>query len=168
MIRVRIGDERSLHLVTAMTVPTTTGSQGFDWFRRFAQRFARSVGSPWAFAAALAVVLAWAVAGPIFGFSNAWQLIINTGTTIMTFLMVFVIQNTQNRDSQVTQLKLDELIRAIRPARNELVNMEGLSDEDLLALQRQFEDLRRRAEAHRLSRRRATDRRADDAPQAME
>jgi low affinity Fe/Cu permease len=86
----------------------------------------------------------------------------------MTFLMVFVIQNTQNRDSQVTQLKLDELIRAIRPARNELVNMEGLSDDDLLALQRQFEDLRRRAEAHRLARRRATDKRADDAQRATE
>ncbi len=137
-----------------MTVPSTAGSRGFDWFRRFAQRFARSVGSPWAFAAALAVVLAWAIAGPIFGFSNAWQLIINTGTTIMTFLMVFVIQNTQNRDSQVTQLKLDELIRAVRQARNELVNMEGLSDDELLALQRQFEELRVRAEAHRTSRRR--------------
>jgi low affinity Fe/Cu permease len=149
-----------------MTVPSTTGPKGFDWFRRFAQRFARSVGSPWAFAAALAVVLAWAVAGPIFGFSNAWQLIINTGTTIMTFLMVFIIQNTQNRDSQVTQLKLDELIRAVRPARNELVNMERLSDDELLDLQRQFEDLRKRAEAHRAAGRRLGDqahRRIDDA-----
>jgi low affinity Fe/Cu permease len=149
-----------------MTVPSTPGSRGFDWFRRFAQRFARSVGSPWAFAAALAVVLAWAVAGPIFGFSNAWQLIINTGTTIMTFLMVFIIQNTQNRDSQVMQLKLDELIRAIRSARNELVNMERLSDNELLDLQRQFEDLRERAEAHRAARRRLGDqahRRIDDA-----
>jgi len=155
-------------LGTGMTVPSTPGPRSFDWFRRFAQRFARSVGSPWAFAAAIAVVVAWAVTGPIFGFSNAWQLIINTGTTIMTFLMVFVIQNTQNRDSQVTQLKLDELIRAIRPARNELVNMEGLSDDELLKLQRQFEELRRRAEAHRLSRRRANDKRIDDAPRATE
>jgi len=144
----------------------TTPPPGFDWFRRFAQRVARSVGSPWAFAAALTVVIAWAIAGPIFGFSNAWQLIINTGTTIMTFLMVFVIQNTQNRDSQVTQLKLDELIRAVRPARNELVNMERLSDDELLDLQRQFEELRKRAEANRATRRRLSDqtrRRIDDA-----
>jgi low affinity Fe/Cu permease len=126
------------------------------------------MGAPWAFAAALVVVLAWAITGPLFHFSNAWQLIINTGTTIMTFLMVFVIQNTQNRDSQVMQLKLDELIRAIRPARNELMNMEGMSDEELLGLQRQFEDLRRRAEAHRLARRRVGDNRLDDARQPME
>ena len=151
-----------------MTLPSTSAAPGFDWFRRFSQRVARSMGAPWAFAAALVVVLAWAVTGPLFHFSNAWQLIINTGTTIMTFLMVFVIQNTQNRDSQVTQLKLDELIRAIRAARNELVSMEGMSDDELLGLQRQFEDLRRRAEAHRLSRRRATDTRADDAQQAVE
>jgi low affinity Fe/Cu permease len=141
-----------------MTFPSTPAAPGFDWFRRFSQRVARSMGAPWAFAAALALVLAWGVTGPLFHFSNAWQLIINTGTTILTFLMVFVIQNTQNRDSQVTQLKLDELIRAIRPARNELMNMEGMSDDELLRLQRQFEDLRRRAEAHRLSRRRAGDR----------
>jgi len=147
-----------------MTVPATHGSAGFDWFRRFSQRVARSVGAPWAFAVALVVVVAWAVTGPIFRYSNTWQLIINTGTTIITFLMVFVIQNTQNRDSQVTQLKLDELIRAIRPARNELVNMEGMSDEELLGLQRQFEDLRRRAEAHRLARRRSTDVRRGSAP----
>jgi low affinity Fe/Cu permease len=149
-----------------MTVPPqATPPTGFDWFRRFAQRVARSVGAPWAFAAALVVVIAWAIAGPLFGFSNAWQLIINTGTTIMTFLMVFIIQNTQNRDSQVMQLKLDELIRAIRPARNELVNMERLSDDELLDLQRQFEDLRKRAEAHRAARRRLGDpaRRIDDA-----
>jgi low affinity Fe/Cu permease len=146
-----------------MTLPSTPAAPRFDWFRRFSQRVARSMGAPWAFAAALVVVLAWAVTGPLFHFSNAWQLIINTGTTIMTFLMVFVIQNTQNRDSQVTQLKLDELIRAIRAARNELVSMEGMSDDELLGLQRQFEDLRRRAEAHRLSRRRATDKRANDA-----
>jgi len=151
-----------------MTVPSTNGTRGFDWFRRFSQRVARSVGAPWAFAAALCVVLGWAIAGPLFGFSNAWQLIINTGTTIMTFLMVFVIQNTQNRDSQVTQLKLDELIRAIRPARNELVNMEGMSDDELLALQRQFEELRKRAEAHRLARRRLGDKRVDDARRAVE
>jgi low affinity Fe/Cu permease len=126
------------------------------------------VGAPWAFAVALIVVVGWAITGPVFHYSNTWQLIINTGTTIITFLMVFVIQNTQNRDSQVTQLKLDELIRAIRPARNELVNMEGMSDDELLGLQRQFEDLRRRAEAHRLARRRAGDKRLDDVRRAVE
>ncbi|HEV8448855.1 MAG TPA: low affinity iron permease family protein [Gemmatimonadaceae bacterium] len=151
-----------------MTVPSTPGSAGFDWFRRFSQRVARSVGAPWAFAVALIVVVGWAITGPVFHYSNTWQLIINTGTTIITFLMVFVIQNTQNRDSQVTQLKLDELIRAIRPARNELVNMEGMSDDELLGLQRQFEDLRRRAEAHRLARRRAGDKRLDDVRRAVE
>jgi low affinity Fe/Cu permease len=151
-----------------MTVPSTPASARFDWFRRFSQRVARSVGAPWAFAAALVVVLGWAITGPIFHYSNTWQLIINTGTTIITFLMVFVIQNTQNRDSQVTQLKLDELIRAIRPARNELVNMEGMTDDELLALQRQFEDLRRRAEAHRMARRRAGDKRLDDVRRGAE
>jgi low affinity Fe/Cu permease len=130
----------------------TTTSSPTGAFRRFAHAISRGLGSPWAFAVALAAVVAWALAGPLFGYSNGWQLFINTGTTIMTFLMVFVIQNTQNRDSQVTQLKLDELIRAVHPARNELVNMEGLSDEELIALQRQFEDLRKRAEAQRAAR----------------
>jgi low affinity Fe/Cu permease len=137
-----------------MSDPQTAPSLGFDWFRRFSQGIARTLGAPWAFAGALVLVLGWGIAGPIFHFSNAWQLLINTGTTIMTFLMVFVIQNTQNRDSQVTQLKLDELIRSIRAARNELVHMEGMSDDELLTLQRQFEDLRVRAEAHRAARRR--------------
>lgn len=150
-----------------MTDPPTL-SPSFDWFRRFSQSIARTVGAPWAFAGALALVLGWGIAGPLFHFSNAWQLLINTGTTIMTFLMVFVIQNTQNRDSQVTQLKLDELIRAVRQARNELVHMEGLSDEELVALQRQFEELRVRAEAHREARRRVGEQRVDDRRQAIE
>jgi low affinity Fe/Cu permease len=136
-------------------------SPRFEWFRRFAQAIARALGAPWAFAGALVLVLGWGVAGPVFHFSNGWQLLINTSTTIMTFLMVFVIQNTQNRDSQVTQLKLDELIRAVRPARNELVHMEGLSDDELLTLQHQFEELRVRAEAHRASRRRVGERELD-------
>src|SRR5215813_8147334 len=130
-----------------MTVPSTPGSAGFDWFRRFAQRVARSVGAPWAFAAALVVVIAWAIAGPVFHFSNAWQLIINTGTTIMTFLMVFVIQNTQNRDSQVTQLKLDELIRSIENARNTLLDIEELTEHELIAMKDHYESLARQARA---------------------
>ena len=116
-------------------------------FRRFAVRMSHAVGSPVAFGLALVVVLAWAITGPIFHYSNGWQLTINTGTTIVTFLMVFLIQHTQNRDAEVTQLKLDELIRAVATARNELVDMEDLSDEELRRLQKEFEQLRARAEA---------------------
>ena len=124
----------------------------YEAFRRFAHRVSISVGAPWAFALALAIVAVWALTGPVFGFSDTWQLVINTGTTVITFLMVFVIQNTQNRESQVTQLKLDELIRAVEQARNELVDMEDLSDEELHRLQRQFESLRKSAELARASR----------------
>jgi low affinity Fe/Cu permease len=121
-------------------------------FRRFAQRVSHIVGSPWAFLVALLVVLVWLASGPVYRYSDTWQLAINTGTTVVTFLMVFVIQHTQNRESQVTQLKLDELIRAVELARNELVDMEDLSDEELHRLQKQFEDLRLSAERARLSR----------------
>jgi low affinity Fe/Cu permease len=121
-------------------------------FRQFAHRTSTAAGEPWAFTLAVAVVLVGAVSGPVFGYSDTWQLTINTGTTIITFLMVFVIQNTQNRDSQVVQLKLDELIRAVEHARNELVDMEDLSDEELHRLQRQFELVRKSAEAERRAR----------------
>jgi len=90
-------------------------------------------------------VLLWAISGPIFGFSDTWQLVINTGTTIVTFLMVFLIQNTQNRDAKAMQLKLDELIRSVGGARDQLVDLEDLSDEQLEQLQRQFHQLRERA-----------------------
>jgi low affinity Fe/Cu permease len=110
------------------------------------------VGSSAAFALALLLVLLWVAAGPLFGYSDTWQLTINTGTTIITFLMVFVIQNTQNRDAQVMQLKLDELIRAVEQARNELVDLEDLSDEELHRLQLQFEGLRKAAEDARAAR----------------
>ena len=142
-----------------MTVPSTPGSAGFDWFRRFSQRVARSVGAPWAFAVALIVVVGWAITGPVFHYSNTWQLIINTCTTIITFLMVFVIQNTQNRDSQVTQLKLDELIRATNTARNRLLDMDTMSDAELAQLQKEFKELHRRA-GEALEERRQADRRA--------
>ncbi len=92
----------------------------YNAFRRFAHSVALAVGAPAAFALALLLVIVWGVTGPLFHYSDSWQLTINTGTTIVTFLMVFVIQNTQNRDSQVVQLKLDELIRAVQEARNEL------------------------------------------------
>lgn len=115
-------------------------------FRTLSHRVAHAAGSPMAFATALLLVVVWAVTGPLFHYSDTWQLTINTGTTIVTFLMVFLIQNTQNRDSQVVQLKLDELIRAVRSARNELVDMEDLSDEELHRIQHQFEELRKSAE----------------------
>ena len=95
-----------------------------DAFRVFARRSSNMLGSAWAFTAALLVVVIWLVTGPVFHFSNTWQLIINTATTIITFLMVFLIQNTQNRDAKAVHLKLDELIRAIKNARNELVDLE--------------------------------------------
>ncbi len=121
----------------------------YDRFRRASHRISLAVGAPWAFGLSLLVVIVWAVSGPLFHYSDSWQLTINTGTTIITFLMVFVIQNTQNRESQVVQLKLDELIRAVLAARNELVDMEDLSDEQLHSLQQEFETLRKKAEVIR-------------------
>jgi low affinity Fe/Cu permease len=121
-------------------------------FRRFAHSVSHAAGAPSAFVIACFVIVTWAATGPFFHYSDTWQLVINTGTTIVTFLMCFVIQNTQNRDSQVVQLKLDELIRAVEEARNELVDMEDLSDEELHRLQQQFESMRRGAEAARKAR----------------
>jgi low affinity Fe/Cu permease len=117
-----------------------------DAFRVFAHRSATMLGSAWAFTAAVIVILVWLLTGPIFHFSDTWQLIINTATTIITFLMVFLIQNTQNRDAKAVHLKLDELIRAVKGARNQLVDLEDLSDEDLKKLEQQFQRLRRKAE----------------------
>ena len=114
-------------------------------FRRFAHGTATAVGTPWAFLLAVGVVVAWAFTGPLFHYSDSWQLVINTGTTIVTFLMVFLIQNTQNREARVTQLKLDELIRAVRHARNRFVAMEEMSDEELERLEHEFHELHTRA-----------------------
>src|SRR5690242_20856486 len=118
-----------------------------DAFRVFAHRSSVLLGSAWAFAAAVLAILVWILTGPSFHFSDTWQLIINTATTIITFLMVFLIQNTQNRDAKAMHLKLDELIRALKGARNQLVDVEDLSDEELQKLQEQFRRLRKRAEA---------------------
>src|SRR5437773_8895360 len=105
------------------------------------------LGSAWAFGGAAFVILVWLVTGPTFHFSDTWQLIINTATTIITFLMVFLIQNTQNRDAKAMQLKLDELIRALKGARDQLVDLEDLSDEELKKLETQFKELRQKAES---------------------
>ena len=117
-----------------------------DAFRVFAQRSSVMLGSAWAFTGAVFVIAVWLITGPTFHFSDTWQLIINTATTIITFLMVFLIQNTQNRDAKAMHLKLDELIRAIQGARNELVDLEQLSDEELEKLEEQFRRMRERAE----------------------
>jgi low affinity Fe/Cu permease len=117
-----------------------------DAFRVFARRSSMILGSAWAFAGAVLVILVWILTGPTFHFSDTWQLIINTATTIITFLMVFLIQNTQNRDAKAVHLKLDEIIRALKGARNELVDLEELSDEDLKELEKQFQRIRKTAE----------------------
>jgi low affinity Fe/Cu permease len=117
-----------------------------DAFRLFAQRSAVMLGSAWAFAAAVLAILVWILTGPTFHFSDTWQLIINTATTIITFLMVFLIQNTQNRDAKAMHLKLDEVIRALKGARNQLVDLEELSDEDLKQLEKEFRRLRKQSE----------------------
>jgi len=113
-------------------------------FRRFAHATADRVGEPWAFFLAVLMVVSWAVTGPMFDYSNTWQLVINTGTTILTFLMVFLIQNTQNRDAKALHLKLDELIRALEGARNKLVALEEMTDDELAELQEQFKRLHER------------------------
>jgi low affinity Fe/Cu permease len=110
-------------------------------FHKFSTRVAEVTGSSKIFVLALLLILVWAISGPLFHFSDTWQLIINTGTTVITFLMVFLIQNTQNRDNRVLHLKLDELLRAVEGARTGLVNLEKLSDEDLAQLQQEFERL---------------------------
>lgn len=112
-----------------------------DLFRKFAQAAAKVVGSPWAFIISLLITILWALSGPLFHFSDTWQLVINTGTSVLTFLIVFLIQNTQNRDAQAIQLKLNELLRAVEPARTGLVDLENLSDEQLHHLQAQFQRL---------------------------
>ena len=113
-----------------------------DWFEAAASRVATAAGRPKAFLLAALVVVVWGVTGPLFQWSDTWQLVINTGTTIVTFLMVFLIQNAQNRDAKALHLKLDELIHAVKEARNELIDVEDLNDEELARLQREFVRLR--------------------------
>jgi len=115
-------------------------------FRKFANTVSAATGSAWAFLAAAALILVWALTGPLFHFADVWQLVINTGTTIVTFLMVFLIQNIQNRDSQALHLKLDELLLAVEGARTGLVDLENMSDEELQGLQAEFAQLREEAD----------------------
>jgi low affinity Fe/Cu permease len=112
-----------------------------ELFRAFAQKASQAVGSAWAFMLAVAIVLVWGITGPLYGFSDTWQLVINTGTSLLTFLMVFLLQNTQNRDSRATQIKLDELLRAMKGARNELVDLQNVSEQELTHYCEEFKRL---------------------------
>jgi low affinity Fe/Cu permease len=127
-------------------IPAPKQPKAADRFRTFAARASERVGSPWAFFASVALMVVWLVTGPFFHFSNAWQLVINTGTTVVTFLMVFLIQATQNRDARAIHLKLDELIRSSK-ARNIFADLENATEEELIAFQQEFRKLRERGVA---------------------
>jgi low affinity Fe/Cu permease len=116
-----------------------------DHFGQFANSCSLYLGSRWAFTAAIGIIVVWALTGPLYHYSDTWQLIINTGTTIVTFLMVFLIQNTQNRDARAINLKLNELIESIKSARNEMIDIEHLSDTELDILARRYEVVRNEA-----------------------
>lgn len=118
-----------------------------SWFTRAAKWASRAAGRPSTFILAVAIIVIWAVTGPLFHFSDTWQLVINTGTTIITFLMVFLIQNTQNRDTEALQIKLDELLRAVGAARNTMIDLEELDDEELDAIRKDYLKLARNARA---------------------
>lgn len=118
-----------------------------DAFHRISQNVSTKLGSPMAFALAVLLIIGWIISGPFFNYSDTWQLVINTGTTIITFLMVFAIQNTQNRDSKAMQLKLNELIKSSRSARTEFVDIEDLSDAELNVIQGQFKDIHDKLQA---------------------
>ena len=119
-----------------------TPAKSKSWFTRFASATANATGRPATFALALLVVLAWAISGPLFDWSDTWQLVINTGTTIVTFLMVFLMQNTQNRDAKAIHLKLDELLRGVKNARTGLVRLEDQTEDELSGLAKEFEALK--------------------------
>ena len=124
-----------------------------SFFARFAKQTARWSGRPSTFALAAAVIVVWAVTGPLFAFSDTWQLVINTGTTIVTFLMVFLIQNTQNRDTEALQIKLDELIRVTGAASNKLLDLEELEEVELDKIRKTYEDMAEKARRAQSSRR---------------
>jgi low affinity Fe/Cu permease len=153
-VTVKIAKESGETLPTAAA---TTGTRS-DRFGRFAAHTSHYLGSRWAFVSAIGVILIWAITGPIFHFSDAWQLVINTGTTIVTFLMVFLIQNTQNRDAKAIHLKLNELIHAVDKAKNRMIDVESLSDLELDELARTYEKIRTSAEQRHQARRSASPR----------
>ncbi len=121
------------------------------FFRKFSQKISQLVGSPGAFFLAVTIVVTWAVTGPLFHFSDTWQLVINTGTTVITFLMVFLIQTTQNRDAKAVHLKLDEIVSTLKAARNELVDIEESSDEEIELLSQEFRDVHTQSKRDRPS-----------------
>jgi low affinity Fe/Cu permease len=138
------------------------------WFTRFAKRTALVTGRPSTFLLAAAVILVWAITGPLFHFSDTWQLVINTSTTIVTFLMVFLIQSTQNRDAEATQVKLDELIRAVGHAKNELLDLEELEEEDLDELRKTYLELAKKARGEMEERRKDQSGKPHKAAEASE
>lgn len=133
------------------------GSKGkrkrLSWFTRAAKWASHTAGRPMTFIVAVGIIILWAMTGPIFEFSDTWQLVINTSTTIVTFLMVFLIQNTQNRDTEALQIKLDELIRAIESAHNALLDLEELDDDELDLIRKDYLDLAKTARTELKSRR---------------
>jgi low affinity Fe/Cu permease len=127
-------------------IASPTSVPASDRFAKFAARSSQYLGSRWSFVAAIGVIVAWGITGPIFHYSDTWQLIINTGTTIVTFLMVFLIQNTQNRDARAIHLKLNELIHAVDKAKNKMIDVENLSEVELDELARTYEKIRSSAQ----------------------
>jgi low affinity Fe/Cu permease len=127
----------------------TESGNGGSFFTGLSHKVAHWTGKPQTFFAALSIIVIWALSGPIFGFDDTWQLVINTSTTIVTFLMVFIIQNSQNRDTVAMQIKLDELINKVRGAREELLDLEELDEDKLEELRQEFEALARKARAAR-------------------
>ena len=148
--------------------PASASSQRGEAFRRFAQRVSAVVGSPITFIGAVVLIVVWAACGPFMHYSQTWQLIINTGTTILTFLMVFLIQNTQNRDARAIHLKLDELIKGSKGARNQAIDLENCTDEELLQLEKEFKRLREREADAQKRRTEAKEREAEAAEHKAE
>jgi low affinity Fe/Cu permease len=140
-VKVKNEPADSAPILTSTTIVTNS-----DWFGKFAARCSHYLGSRWAFVIAIGIIVVWGLTGPIFHYSDTWQLIINTGTTIVTFLMVFLIQNTQNRDARAIHLKLNELIHAVDKAKNQMIDVENLSDVELEALKKTYEEIRTTAE----------------------
>jgi low affinity Fe/Cu permease len=133
------------------------GGKNVSLFTRFARLAAVASGKPITFIIAASIILLWAFTGPLFGFSDTWQLVINTGTTIITFLMVFLIQNTQNRDTEALQIKLDEIIRSLKGARNEVLDLEDMDEKELNAIRKEYLELADHARLHLEGRTHSTD-----------